>query len=182
MARSLYAFSVATALLAAACGPALAQDDDTTASILRDCGGTLSGRTLDSCLERARVADQTDPSPDIAALLARLEQQAKAEDGTPSASSPPPRNPPPYAAPDDEEPGYGPPDNGPPDQGPPPYDDDEYGPPPPDNGPGAGPYDQDQPEAAPDDDYPRASPDDGPDDEGQPPPDLPDPPPGDDGY
>ncbi|MGH6876611.1 MAG: hypothetical protein ACREHV_04440 [Rhizomicrobium sp.] len=67
--------AVALLLLGAASPAALAQDDDAT-TVMADCGAPdLSGSALDSCLERVRVLDETDPSPRLQSLEARLEQR-----------------------------------------------------------------------------------------------------------
>jgi hypothetical protein len=89
MKRFVYVPAFTALLLAAS--PAVAQnytvtDDDTALSKLNaDCGGTdLPDSQIDSCLERARVLDETNPSPGLETLTARLEQRA-------SHASPPPR-------------------------------------------------------------------------------------------
>jgi hypothetical protein len=51
-----------------------AQDSPT--AVLADCGSAeLSNSQVDSCLERARVLDETDPSPQLQSLEAQLEQR-----------------------------------------------------------------------------------------------------------
>jgi hypothetical protein len=45
--------------------------------VLADCGSAdLADSQVDSCLERARVLDETDPSPQLQSLEAQLEQRA----------------------------------------------------------------------------------------------------------
>jgi hypothetical protein len=138
--------------------PACAQQD-TYESVMADCGGHIPGRMVDSCLERARVLNETLPSPQTQQLVADLSARAqhmrdRHDDqggqqgyGGPNGQG---YGPPPaqdgYGPPPGQ--GYGPPpgydsqgqgDNGPNDQAPPPdrgrYD--YQGPP-----PSAGPPDQ----------------------------------------
>ena len=64
-------------LLSCALAPsAFAGDGDDAASIMADCGGSdLPASAVDSCLERARVLDETDPSPQLQSLEAKLEER-----------------------------------------------------------------------------------------------------------
>ena len=59
--------------LAGAANCACAAPDDANA-VVADCGrADLPGSAVDSCLERARVVDETDPSPALESLEAKLE-------------------------------------------------------------------------------------------------------------
>ena len=129
------------ALLVSAAPVYAAPGDDTPAEVMRDCGGdSLPRDEVSSCLERARVLDQSSPSPELQSLEARLEQRVKAAPDDADTPPPPPsrydrmgaddNQPPPdedydngNAAPDDEMgPNDQPPpdeDNGSDDQGPP---------------------------------------------------------------
>src|ERR1700755_2789784 len=52
---------------------ALSATDDTEREILADCGqSNLAASIVDSCLERARILDETDPSPQVETLIAKL--------------------------------------------------------------------------------------------------------------
>lgn len=47
---------------------------DSEQSVLADCGHSgLAASAVDSCLERARILDETTPSPQIESLIARIE-------------------------------------------------------------------------------------------------------------
>ena len=82
MTRVAYLAAIA-ALLS---GPAAAQTfsqgysldgKDALAKLTTDCGAVdLAEASVDSCLERARVLDETNPSPDVEVLEAKLEQRA----------------------------------------------------------------------------------------------------------
>jgi hypothetical protein len=51
-------------------------DEDPVAKLISDCGAAdLSQESLDSCLERVRVLEETDPSPQLQTLEATLEQR-----------------------------------------------------------------------------------------------------------
>ena len=174
-----------TAFLLASAAPAFAgAGDDTVAEVMRDCGGnSLPRDQVSTCLERARVLDQSEPSAQLQSLEAQLEQRVKGGYGNDDEAGPPP--PPPTYGPDngpsDDQMGpddQGPPDedSGPDDQGPPPqgYGPDDRGP------PNAGPSDEDEPPVDDGEDgYDNSQPDQGydapdaPDDEdqGPPPPD-----------
>jgi hypothetical protein len=57
--------------------PAFADDD--TQALIATCGAAdLPSEKLDDCLEQVRVAAETDSSPELAALQARLEQRLSA--------------------------------------------------------------------------------------------------------
>jgi hypothetical protein len=187
-------FAGLTAVLLASAGPAVAASgDDTPAEVMRDCGGdSLPRDEVSSCLERARVLDQSNPSPQLQSLEARLEQRVKASPE--DADTPPPparydqmgadddRPPPP-----DEDSGNGSPDDemGPNDQPPPDEDTgpDDQGPPDENSGPDnqppdAGSWDDDEPPIDDSEDgYDNSQPDpgydapDAPDDDQGPPPD-----------
>jgi hypothetical protein len=85
---------------------------DSADSVLKDCGAaSLPPDQVDSCLERTRVLDETNPSPALQSLEVKLSQmEAKQPPRTLNASAPPP--------PDqsDEVQEVGPPDTPPPDQ------------------------------------------------------------------
>ena len=78
MIRLSLAGSLTAALLVSA-APAYAADaDDTAAEVMRDCGGdSLPRDQVSSCLERARVLDQSSPSPELQSLEAKLEQRVR---------------------------------------------------------------------------------------------------------
>jgi hypothetical protein len=62
-------------LSGAVMSPALAADDNAGA-VLADCAAPdLPNSAIDSCLERVRVLDETDPSPQLQSLEAQLEQR-----------------------------------------------------------------------------------------------------------
>ena len=194
MTRLGLAGSLTVVLLASAAPALAAAGDDTEAEVMRDCGGSRLPRDqVSSCLERARVLDQSAPSPQLQSLEAQLEQRVRAGSSDDDAGPPPPpqrygpdngpsdnemgpdvQGPPDEdSGPDDQGPpnqGYGPGDQGPP-QG---YGPDDRGPP-----PGAGPSDSDEPPVDDGEDgYDNSQPDpgydqpDAPDDDmGPPPPD-----------
>lgn len=68
-------------------------DDGDVAKLMSECGAAdLPQASLDSCLERARVLEETDPSPQLQTLEANLEQRESAPPGrTQAASAPAPR-------------------------------------------------------------------------------------------
>lgn len=156
MVRLGLAGSLTAFLLASAAPAYAAAGDDTVAEVMRDCGGNSLPRDLvSSCLERARVLDQSDPSPQLESLEAKLEQQVRRSPSDVASPLPPPND---QMGDDDRGPpqqGYGP-DNGQPDDemGP-----DDQGPPDEDSGPddqgppdqGYGPDDRGPPDAAPSD-------------------------------
>ena len=144
MVRLGLAGSLTAFLLASAAPAYAAAGDDTVAEVMRDCGGNSLPRDLvSSCLERARVLDQSDPSAQLESLEAKLEQQVRRSPSDVASPLPPPND---QMGDDDRGPpqqGYGP-DNGQPD--------DEMGPD--DQGPpdqGYGPDDRGPPDAAPSD-------------------------------
>lgn len=64
--------------------------DKETDSVLADCGPSgLSTATVDSCLERIRVLDETNPSPALQSLEAKLEEQKSGPRHDAAASGPP---------------------------------------------------------------------------------------------
>lgn len=182
MKRLHYAGTFAAVLLAFATPAAGAPGDDTAADVLRDCGrSNLPRDEVSTCLERARLVDLSNPTPEIQSLVARLEQRARnePEDG---AMPPPPPPPPDRMDEDNQDRGgqgydrdYGPDDEdmGPDDQGPPDDEDmspDDQGPPDED----MGPDDEGPPSAAPpsdDDDVPPVDDSEDPPDPGYGPPD-----------
>jgi len=55
---------------------AASADDADSAKLISECSATdLPRASLDSCLERVRVREETDPSPGLQALEASLEQR-----------------------------------------------------------------------------------------------------------
>ncbi len=84
--------SLATLLLLGLAAPvAHARDSDADAFIL-ECGTSdLPDAAVDSCLERARVLEETNPSARLESLEARLEQR---ESGYRTFEAAPPGNPP----------------------------------------------------------------------------------------
>lgn len=123
MKRILFWPSSTILLLGILVLPACGQD--TVESVIADCSGHIPREKVDSCLERARVFDETNPSPDLQALEAQLQQRALHHEEAQGA-------PPPGYDPNQPPPGYDP------NQGPPPDYNQNEGPPPPD-------YDADQP-------------------------------------
>jgi len=76
-------YSLAVLLLASAAVPtaAVARDGDVDA-FMSDCGGVdLAPSAIDSCLERARVLDETAPSPEVQSVEASLEQRKSGKPG-----------------------------------------------------------------------------------------------------
>jgi len=62
--------------LCVAGAPAAGAADDSAAAVVADCGSAdLPDSQLDSCLERVRVLDETDPSAQLQSLEAQLEQR-----------------------------------------------------------------------------------------------------------
>jgi hypothetical protein len=93
MTRIAFLGSASLIVLSCAALPACGQQDETQA-VLAQCSDPAPN-DLDSCLERARVLDETSPSPEVQALIGRLIQiQAR-------ANEPPP---PPGAVPDPDHP------------------------------------------------------------------------------
>jgi hypothetical protein len=89
MTRIAFLGSASLIFLSCAALPACGQQDETRA-ILAQCSDPAP-RDLDSCLERARVQEETDPTPELQALVGKLIQAQV------RASEPPP--PDPYADP-----------------------------------------------------------------------------------
>jgi hypothetical protein len=76
MKWSIFAACAAVALSG---GTALADDD--IKSLVADCGGPdVKADDIDSCLERARELGETNPSPQLQGLTARLERMAERGD------------------------------------------------------------------------------------------------------
>ncbi|HEY6577988.1 MAG TPA: hypothetical protein VIY09_01575 [Rhizomicrobium sp.] len=64
-------------LLLGLAAPAAFAGDDNDSAVMADCGvADLPAAAIDSCLERVRVLDETEPSPHLQALEARLEERA----------------------------------------------------------------------------------------------------------
>ncbi len=94
MTRIAFLGSASLIILSCAALPACGQQDETQA-VLTQCSDP-SPRDLDTCLERARVAEETNPTPELQALVGKLiQEQAR-------ASEPPP--PPPDSGPDPDHP------------------------------------------------------------------------------
>jgi hypothetical protein len=75
MTKPLYAGLPFLLIAAGVVAPVAARADDAS-TVLSDCGAAgLPASQIDSCLERVRVLDETDPSPQLQSLEARLEQQ-----------------------------------------------------------------------------------------------------------
>jgi hypothetical protein len=71
-------------LLWAPAAPSALAAEDSASSVLADCGTPdLAASAVDSCLERARVVDETDPSPQLESLEALLEARAEKEQPAP---------------------------------------------------------------------------------------------------
>lgn len=67
--------------------PALgAPPPDSAEKVLSECGSNVPPELIDTCLERARVLDEAEPSPALESLEARLQQQAQIG-GRPSQSN-----------------------------------------------------------------------------------------------
>ncbi|HEY3637046.1 MAG TPA: hypothetical protein VGK90_02760 [Rhizomicrobium sp.] len=76
MTKPLYLMVSCVLLLAAAPAPAALAADDDASKALADCGpADLPDSQVDSCLERVRVLDETNPSPELQSLEAQLEQR-----------------------------------------------------------------------------------------------------------
>lgn len=82
--------SLMSAVLCVAAVPttALSAAGETEQAILSDCGGArLAASVVDICLERARILDETNPSPRIESLIARLETDATGRsEGSPGSA------------------------------------------------------------------------------------------------
>jgi hypothetical protein len=87
MTRFAYLTSAAFILLGLAGSPAAAQstmgpdpmapEPDPSTQLMTDCDvPSLEDAAVDSCLERARVLQGTNPTPDVEALTVRLEQRS----------------------------------------------------------------------------------------------------------
>jgi hypothetical protein len=75
MTKPLY--TALSFLLLFAGAPAALSAEDSASAVLSDCGSAvLPDSQVDSCLERVRVLDETDPSLQLQGLEAKLEQRA----------------------------------------------------------------------------------------------------------
>jgi hypothetical protein len=93
MTRIAFLGSASLIILSCAALPACGQQDEAQA-VLTQCSDPLP-RDVDSCLERARVLDETDPSKEVQALISRLIQmQARASEPLPPPDSVDPNHPP----------------------------------------------------------------------------------------
>ena len=72
-----------------------ADDNGELTALIAECGGAnVSASDIDGCLERARVMGESDPSPKLQSLTAKLERHAEQidldeDEKTPAASDPP---------------------------------------------------------------------------------------------
>ena len=73
MTRAAWIGTFTLILLACGALPACSQED-ANAKIVSDCSDAVP-QAVDSCLERARVAEETDPTPEMQALVAKLIQR-----------------------------------------------------------------------------------------------------------
>lgn len=77
--KGIWAIAAAAILLA---GTAWAADNDTgdTSALIAECGASnLPAASVDSCLERVRIHEETDSAPGLASLEARLEARVAAD-------------------------------------------------------------------------------------------------------
>jgi hypothetical protein len=97
MTRAAFLGSVSLIFLSCAALPACGQQDETRA-VLAQCSDPAP-RDIDSCLRRARALDETDPTPEIQALMGQLiQRQIRASEPPP----PPPETFDPDHPPDDK--------------------------------------------------------------------------------
>jgi hypothetical protein len=87
MARLAYLGSIALAALAYAALPAFGQQDETR-RILAQCSDPPPDQ-IDSCLEQARVQEETDPSSDLQNLVASLIKRQVEARNAPQEVAPP---------------------------------------------------------------------------------------------
>ena len=76
MTRMAFWSYLSALMLSAVALPARAQQDSFD-SVMADCGGSIPPRVVDSCLERVRVLDETNPSPQLQSLEAQLSRRAE---------------------------------------------------------------------------------------------------------
>lgn len=75
------AIFVGLAAVALSGGAYAADDDDGLRALVADCGGPdVKPDDIDTCLERARVLGEDNPSPQLQGLTARLERLAERGD------------------------------------------------------------------------------------------------------
>ncbi len=97
MARITYWSTLTVLCTVAAALPAHAQfwapalswfDGDNAASVMADCGQLdLPDDSVDRCLERARLVDESHPSPQLQTLEVQLERRADTADDGPASSA-----------------------------------------------------------------------------------------------
>jgi hypothetical protein len=93
MTRIAFLGSASLIFLACAALPACGQQDETQA-ILAQCSDPAP-HDLDSCLERARVQEETNPTPELQALVGKLIQaQVRASEKPPPTDTVDPNHPP----------------------------------------------------------------------------------------
>lgn len=84
-------FFAALGLAAIAVAPAAAGDDDDYKSLMADCDKPDVERSdIRDCMERARVMDETQPSPQLQRLLTQLERRSEDLGDGDSSKSPKP--------------------------------------------------------------------------------------------
>jgi hypothetical protein len=83
---------------------AAAHDGD-VAQLMSECGAPdLADMAIDPCLERVRVVDETNPSPQLQSLEARLEERKSGKHAGTSHAEPPPATGQPRSAESDSAP------------------------------------------------------------------------------
>ncbi len=87
MTRLAFLGSASLIFLSCAALPACGQQDETQA-VLAQCSDPAPA-AVDSCLERARVLEETNPTPEMQALVGKLIQiQVRASEAPPAQSGP----------------------------------------------------------------------------------------------
>jgi hypothetical protein len=87
MARIAFLTSASLIFLSCAALPACGQQDEAQA-VLAQCSDPVP-RDIDSCLERARVLEETNPTPEMQALVGKLIQaQVRASEPPPPPAGP----------------------------------------------------------------------------------------------